>query len=217
MQRFLITLKGISPLLQNAMTENDLGSLRDKTKKQSKSAAKLTMEEEAKLGIHYNRAGQACIPNDMLMAALINAGVFIRLDQKRQLSTKESSLLPGLLFLEDDNWPLLLPGDGEEARWGFAPWRYATHRGRNPNGGEAVCIVRPMFELWAITLTALLDIDELPEDTFLRLFTLAGTRMGLGDFRPQRKGRFGMFAITRWEKTAGPIDLMPAPKMITAA
>jgi hypothetical protein len=41
--------------------------------------------------------------------------------------------------------------------------------------------------------------------------------MGLGDFRPQRKGRFGMFAITRWEKSAERVDLMPAPKMITAA
>jgi hypothetical protein len=80
------------------------------------------------------------------------------------------------------------------------------HKGKNPNGGEAVCIVRPMFELWAITFTVLMDIEELAEDTFLRLFTLAGTRIGLGDFRPQCKGTFGKFAVIRWDKLSEEIE-----------
>ena len=136
------------------------------------------------------------------MGTLINAGVFIRLDQKRQLSTRDTSLLPGLLTLEGDNYPLLLPGADDEATWGFAPWRYSVDQGRNPNGGEAVCLVRPMFELWAVHFTALLDTDELPEDTFLRLFELAGRRVGFCDFRPQRKGTFGMWSVVRWERRA---------------
>ena len=149
--------------------------------------------------IHYDHEDHPCVPQDMLMASLIAAGVFIRLDQKRQLSTKDSSLLPGLLVLEDPTYRLLLPGAGQEADWGLSPWKYDVRQGRNPNGGEAVCIVRPLFELWAITLTALLDTDELAEETFMRLFYLAGSRIGIGDFRAQRKGTFGRFAVTRWE------------------
>lgn len=215
MQRFQITLKGLSPLLENRMGVDELLGLRDKTSKKSKTAPKLSLEGEAARRIHRNGDGVPCIPDYMLLATLINAGVFIRLDQKRQLSTKESSLLPGLLFLEGTSWPLLLPGSGHEADWGYAPWRYEVRQGRNPNGGEAVCLVRPMFELWAISLTALLDTDELAEDTFLRLFTLAGTRIGMGDFRPQRKGRCGMFAVTRWEKKPEQVEFLE-PKRIAA-
>jgi hypothetical protein len=217
MQRFRITLKGIAPMLQNRMGMDELLGLLDKTKKKSKSAARPSLEDEAARRVHFNGDGNPCVPRQMLMGSLINAGVFIRLDQKRQLSTKESSLLPGLLFLEDESFPLLLPGDGDEATWGFSPWRYEVRQGRNPNGGEAVCIVRPLFEKWAISITATLDTDELAEDTFLRLFTLAGTRIGIGDFRPQRKGTFGMFAVTRWEKTAGSSIVIETQRVIAAA
>lgn len=203
MKRFHITLKGVRPgLLQNRMPMEELLKLLDKTGKKSKSAARPSLEDQAAVHVHRDGDGRACIPQNMLMATLINAGVFIRLDQKRQLSTKESSLLPGLLVLEGESWPLLLPGEGKEATWGYSPWRYEVRQGRNPNGGEAVCIVRPLFEHWAITFTALLDTQELAEDTFLRLFTLAGTRIGMGDNRPNRKGTCGMFAVTRWEKVS---------------
>jgi len=207
MERIRITLKGLPPgQFQNKMGMDELLALRDKTTKKSKTAARPTLEEEAAKHIHYNGDGKPCVPKDMLMATLINAGVFIRLDQKRQLSTQKSTLLPGLLTLEGTSWPLLVPSEGDESKWGYASWRYETRKGKNPNGGEAVCIVRPLFEIWAITFTCLLDTDELAEDTFLKLFTLAGTRIGLADFRPQCKGTFGKFAVIRWDKRGEEIE-----------
>lgn len=200
MKRVRITLRGAPPgMLQNQMTTEALLGLRDKTGKKSKTAPPMTLEEEAASKIHLDNEGRPCVTKEMLMACLMSAGVLIRLDQKRQLSTKESSLLPGLLFIDGETFPLLLPDSGDEAVWGLAPWRYDVRQGRNPNGGEAVCLVRPLFERWAITFTALLDTEELAEDTFIRLFRLAGTRMGLGDNRPNRKGTCGMFNTTRWE------------------
>lgn len=210
MNRFHITLKGTSPIMPNRMSPEEVLGLRDKTNKKGKSAPRLTLEEEASRKLHRDGDGNPCLPKHLVMATLINAGVFIRLDQKRQLSTKESSMLPGLLTLEGESYPLLKPGAGEESVWGFAPWRYEVRQGRNPNGGEAVCLVRPLFEEWGIHFTAILDTDELAEDTFLRLFQLAGRRIGFCDYRPQRKGVFGMFAVTRWERRAeenmSPID-----------
>lgn len=200
MNRFQITLKSLPPgMLQNKMDLNTLLALRDPTLKASTVAARPSLDDEAKAHIHFNGDGHPCVPAYMLMSTLINAGVFIRLDKKRQLSTKDSTMLPGLLVLEGDSFPMLLPGKGDESKWGFSPWRYEVRQGRNPNGSEAVCIVRPLFEKWAISFTALLDTKALPEDTFLRLFGLAGSRIGIGDFRPQRKGVFGMFAVTRWK------------------
>jgi len=199
MKRFSLTLKGSPPgVLFHRMSTEALLKLRDKTGKKSKSAAPLSLEEEAEQCIHRDASGRAVIPTKMLMAALMNAGVFIRLDQKRQLSTKDSSLLPGLLHIDDTEFLLLKPGSGDESTWGYASWRYTVEQGRNPNGGEAVCIVRPLFELWAITFDVTLDTDELAEDTFRRLFDLAGSRVGIGDWRPARKGVYGQFRVTRW-------------------
>lgn len=202
MERFQIVLKGIGAgLLQNRMTESELLDLRDKTRKKSSSATKPSLFDEAKGKIHNDADGDPCIPAEMLMPTLINAGVFIRLDKKRQLSTAKSTLLPGLLVLEDHSYKLLEPSDEPDfTKWGLAPWHYETRKGVNPNGAEAVCIVRPLFEKWAIVVTCMLDTDELPEDTFRKLFDLAGSRVGIGDFRPARKGTFGMFIVQRWEK-----------------
>ena len=210
MTRFSVGLKSLSPLLQNRMSEEALLNLRDKTKKKSKVAAKPSLEDEAASKIHVDAEGRPCIPRKVLMAALIEGGRFIRLDQKRQLSTKDSSLLPGLLVLEAESWPLLDPqsDSGDISKWGLASWRYDLQQGRNPNGGEAVCCVRPMFEHWAFFLHCLLDLDELPEDTYLRLFGLTGNRIGLCDFRPACKGTFGQFCVVQWKRITDDVPLV---------
>lgn len=204
LKRISVTLKGVSGgLIQNRMTDEELMRLWTKDKA-PQMAPRTSMEEFAKEKIHYNPEGHPCVTHEMLLAALINAGVFIRMDKKRQLSTRDSTLLPGLLELEGESWPLLKPGkDGEEAKWGFAPWRFEMRKGTNPNGGEAVCIVRPIFPEWAIVVTVQIDIGELAEDTYRKLFDLAGKRIGLGDFRPARKGRFGMFIVECWRDITG--------------
>lgn len=181
--------------------------------KKSRTAPKPSLFDEAKNRLHLDADGKPCVTSEMLMKALINAGVFIRLDGKRQLSKSDSSYLPGLLMLEDETYRLLAPGkEGQESKWGLAEWKYDVKKGKNPNGGEAVCIVRPLFEKWAIVVTFTVDIAELPPDQYRRLFDLAGSRMGLGDFRPQCKGRFGTFRVQCW-KSLGTVE----PEMSKAA
>ena len=204
MNRFQIVLKGVGAgLLQNRMGDDELAGLRDKTRKKSTVATKPSLFDEAKGKIHVDGDGDPCIPAEMLMPTLINAGVFIRLDKKRQLSTAKGTLLPGLLTLEDHSYKLLEPSDKDISKWGLAPWRYDMRKGNNPNGAEAVAIVRPLFEKWAINVTCMLDTDELPEDTYRKLFDLGGSRVGLGDFRPARKGIFGMFTVVIWKNITG--------------
>jgi hypothetical protein len=90
-------------------------------------------------------------------------------------------------------------------------------QGRNPNGGEAVCCVRPMFEHWAFFFHCLLDLDELPEDTYIRLFGLTGTRIGLCDFRPARKGSFGQFVVVKWERVTDDVPLVQPMRELIGA
>jgi hypothetical protein len=197
MIRTSIVLRGTRPLLTNRMTPEELQRLHDKTKA-PKSAGRPSPEDVAASKV-YTANGQPCLPVENLMSCLIEAGKFIRLDGKRQLSTSDSTILPGLLTIEDEILPLLKYDDAKDpTTWGIATWQYDMRQGRNPNGGEAVCIIRPRFDRWAVRMTVQMDTDSLAEDQFRQLFDHAGRRIGIGDFRPERKGIFGQFVVNLW-------------------
>jgi len=180
-------LEGISPLLMNAMSQEQLLNIRDKVKS-ARNAAKPTPREEADSKVHRMPNGEPHIPTSMLMACLIGAGQFVRLDGKRQISTAKSTVLPGLVTIED-RWLPLTP----------VTWEVDIAQGRNPNGGEAVCIIRPRFDEWGFDVTLSVDQSQIAIATIRELVDIAGKRVGLGDFRPKCKGTFGRFAVTRWE------------------
>lgn len=192
-----IRCRGTSPLLMNRMSESTLEGLRTKAKKPK--AANVghvrTPRDEAAEKI-YTHADAPMIPGENLMSCLIAAGVFIRLDAKRQVSTGKGTLLPGLMSLHDFLLPLVDPDTGAPAAW-----EPDVRQGRNPNGGEAVAICRPRFDRWAFRARIEIDDAEIGENAIRQLWDLAGRRIGLGDFRPARKGIFGQFVVERWDRS----------------
>jgi hypothetical protein len=189
-----LTLTGVSPLLLNAMSREQLLALRDKTKA-SRTAAKPSLREEADGKVYRLPDGNPCMPTRNFFACLISAGQFVRLDGKRQVSTADRTMLPGLIQLEDATLPLLTPGTDEPA-----VWEVDIQQGRNPNGGEAVCIVRPRFDAWEFHCTITVDQQVFSVPLCRQLVEIAGKRIGLCDGRPQRRCTFGRFGITRWEE-----------------
>jgi hypothetical protein len=205
-ERVKVLVVGTRPLLMNRMTPEELEALDDKTKKKGKAAAKAPAQERAAAKVYAARHStgeeRPVMPVENLMACLIEAGKYVRLDGKRQVSTGRATVLPGVLTITTPVLWLLKPNGGEASAWGIAEWRYELRQGRNPNGGEAVAIVRPRFETWAFDLEIEVDTDTMPLDAYRTLFDLAGKRIGLCDFRPQCKGIFGQFRIDRWDVQA---------------
>lgn len=183
-----VQVQGVTPLLMNRMTEEQLLQIRSGTKKPKTKRREELPREEAARKVYTLPTGEPYFPTENLMAALIAAGQYVRLDGKRQASTTKSSLVPGFLTLQEPYLPLD-PGT----------WEVDVRGGRNPNGGEAVCLVRPRFDKWGFEVTALLDTVVVGEATCRELFEIALSRIGLGDFRPQRKGIFGRSVITKWK------------------
>lgn len=192
MKRIEVELTGTSPLLVNRMTDEQLLALHTKEKRKFK--APKDPREEAAEKVYQTRGGKPYLPTENLMACFISAGQYIKLDGKRQMSTKQSTLLPGFLTIEDPYLPLST-GKTRAA----ASWEVDMRQGRNPNGGEAVCIIRPRFDRWAVTASLLVDTDSIAEQVIRELVDIAGNRIGLCDFRPQRRGIFGKFKVTKWE------------------
>jgi hypothetical protein len=59
---------------------------------------------------------------------------------------------------------------------------------------------RPRFDEWSVTFT--LDYDEtlLKSTEVRKIVDLLGSRVGLLDFRPERKGPFGRFYVIEWRE-----------------
>ena len=176
------------------MSEAQLWALGPGKGQKDKFVAPKEPREVAQAKAYTTHDGLPMVPGEVLMAALIAAGQYVKLDGKRQMSTAKATLLPGFLSLEDAYLPLLHPKTGKPATW-----EVDMRQGRNPNGGEAVCLIRPRYDEWCFEATCELDTQQLSEKVFRELFDLAGSRCGIGDFRPQRKGIFGRFKVGCWE------------------
>lgn len=191
MKRIEVAIKGTSPLLMNRMSPEQLLALHTGDKKKFK--VRPQPREEAQSRAYLTEDGIPYLPTENFMACLISAGMYIRLDGKRQMSTRTSTMLPGFLSIENPYLPLM--GQNQSA----ATWEVDMRQGRNPNGGEAVCIIRPRFDQWLFSVSMLIDIDSIAEDVIRELIDVAGSRIGLGDFRPQRRGVYGKFKVTKWQ------------------
>lgn len=69
----------------------------------------------------------------------------------------------------------------------------------NPATGGRMMAFRPRFNRWSLAFTIEYDPTIFDAAVVRDLVDYAGTRIGLGDFRPARKGPFGKFKVTRWE------------------
>lgn len=59
---------------------------------------------------------------------------------------------------------------------------------------------RPRFDEWGAVFTMLVNDDLLSVEMAHRLLTEAGVSVGIGDFRPEKRGPFGCFRVVRFEE-----------------
>jgi hypothetical protein len=60
---------------------------------------------------------------------------------------------------------------------------------------------RPRLDEWECSFTIdLFDPDILAPADVRQIIDDAGKKIGLGDFRPSRKGPFGRFVVTAWKE-----------------
>jgi hypothetical protein len=190
-----VTCRGVTPLLMNRIPPETLEQVRTKAKKPKTAQRPAVPRDEAIPKLYVTEEGNPYIPTENLLSCLVAAGQSVRLDGKRQVSTAKSTVLPAFLSLEERFLPLFVHGSGA-----VPDWEVDLRAGRNPNGGELVCLVRPRFDEWAFRVTATVDLDEVGLNIARDLFDIAGKRVGLGDFRPSRKGMYGKFVVVGWEE-----------------
>ncbi len=134
--------------------------------------------------------GKIVLPSPNLLACIVNAGRFVK-QGRRQLSTQRESILAGPMeLLESES--LLIPQE----------WEIFTAVPVNALGSRSVRYM-PYFPHWALDISVRLDCRWVELRLFREVVDVAGTLIGLGPMRPERKRCFGRFCVTRWEVEYG--------------
>lgn len=181
-----VEITGVSPLLVNRFHEAAQEAVQNGTSQVVK-ARKGAPRDQCVVKLYTSPDGKPIIPGPNVFAAIIEAGKFLKAG-KSKVTTTRSSLVPAGISLLELELPLM-PGKWEpDSRAVVIP---ATQ-------GRQMCH-RPRFDEWRAKFTLQIDTDMFNADTVRELVDLAGSRVGVGDFRPSRKGPFGRFKVTTWK------------------
>jgi hypothetical protein len=180
------TIVGTAPLLCNRFTE----SAQAKVSATSGSAMRghqALPRELATSKLYVNTQGKPVIPAPNLMRAIVDAGVHIK-NGKSKLSTQRSSLVPAGLSIVEIEIPITPTA-----------WEVDSRSVVIPATGGRIMAHRPRFDKWQLVFTLDVDAEMFDASVARELVDLAGKRIGLGDFRPARKGPFGRFRVDLWK------------------
>jgi hypothetical protein len=183
-----VTIEGATPLLCNKFT--DAAAM----KASSGSSGVLTGDkgtpmEQAREKLYVGHDGKPCIPQPNLFRCLIDAGTFFKAG-KSKVTTQKNSLIPACIEVQG----IELPSDHKE------PWQVDTRAVRIPATGGRILCHRPSFNDWRLTFTMTVDTSLIGTKLVREIVDAAGRRIGLGDFRPDRKGPFGKFVVVAWKE-----------------
>ena len=191
--RVKITLESIgNGMLMNPMTQKTLEELQ--TGIRGTVDKSISAEKIAEGRVIKSPEGKIGIPVEYLLGCLVEAGRSVK-NGKKQISTAGTTTI--FAFLDFGN-QTFLPFKKH------SPMVVDRRKGNLNNAGKstAVCIIRPKFEKWSIELEAVITTEgdfAAKEDVVKKLFEAAGSQVGLGDFRPAKRGPFGRFKVAGWE------------------
>jgi len=178
-----IWIEGITNLLMNKQSERIKESLRrynkDDFKKQGKDKNKdlkhISDEDEVNEKIHYTDDGKVGYPAMGFKSGMMSVA------PKLGLFTNQ---LNSVQVLGN-----IIPIKYKEMKINKVMGRT---KGINKTPKE---IIRPEFVNWSCKLTIKFNSEIINEEQLVNILNWAGSEIGLGDWRPERRGSYGMYKI----------------------
>jgi hypothetical protein len=183
-----VTIEGVTPLICNRF--HDAAQISASSGTSSATVGERgTPQEQAELKLYKSATSDALvIPTPNLMSCITEGGKFFK-SGKSKVTTQKSSLIPACLEIEGIE--VLLKHKQR--------WRVDGRPVRIPATGGRIIAYRPIFDDWSLSMNLTLDTTLVSVKLLRECIDSAGVRIGLGDFRPDRKGPFGKFKVTLWK------------------
>jgi hypothetical protein len=191
-----IKIVGVVPLLCNRFTEEAALAATAGSRTAAPAAEKGTPFEQSEKKLYRSLDQQSfVIPQPNLLRCLVDGGRYHKIGRK-QITTAQESLLYAALDIAGTEIKI----EHKE------PWRVDTRPVVNPSTRGRILCHRPMFDDWLLSFTAHVDTTLIGPKLLRLIVDDAGRRVGLGDFRPARKGPFGRFRVDYWQEISEGVD-----------
>jgi len=182
-----VEIEGVTPLLCNRFTDSAAQAATAGTRG-SAVGDRGTPREQAEQKLYLSHDGETLIiPSMNLFRSIMDAGTFFKAG-KSKVTTQKSSMIPACLSIEQIEIPI------QHAE----PWDVDSRAVRIPSTGGRILAHRPCFNDWKLAFDLKLDSSILGIKLLREIVDAAGSRIGLGDFRPATKGPFGRYSVTLW-------------------
>jgi len=181
-------IAGITPLICNKFTDAAALAASGGSRESSAGQDRGTPLEIAQSKLYIGLAGKPMIPQPNMLRCIVEGGKFTKVG-KAQVTTKTSSIMYACADIHGAEIPLIHQ----------QPWKVDTRAVRIPATAGRILAHRPMFDDWRLEFVVDLDTSIMGEKLFRKIVDDAGSRIGLGDFRPQCKGPFGRFKVVHWK------------------
>lgn len=182
-KQYTFKIESLSALLTHnpkAMMSQDSNAM--KTKK------KYIPEEEAEAGLYVNSKKQYCLPAIAFRSALIKA-----VSNKKVGKKSASAIMSAAVFnadaetVDDEMIPILDKSTMKPVK------TYGIDSRRAIVMKAGVIRHRPKFSNWSCLIPLQIDTDLVSPEVVAENLNEAGTIIGVGDYRVEKKGWFGRF------------------------
>lgn len=180
MKKYEVEIKGITPLLQNKPEEYGFDV------QWIEKQATTDWEKEALKKVYRDANGTIYQPATHIERTIIEAGKKIKMKGRGKATF--SKLFGSMITIEPDAIPIINP-------------EFEIHKALVviPSTKGRVMRYRPMFKNWGLKFNILFE-DELEPEVIKEALEIAGKYSGVGDWRPEKKGKFGKFQVTSFKK-----------------
>lgn len=193
MKTITVTIEGVASLLQHRFGEQAEGDVQASTR--LVGVQRGTPREEAEKVTYRFPDGSHYHPGASIARLLREAGSNHKIKGSRK-SVKFA--VPSAVIVTEDAIPLIDPDTNApitDFEVDSRPVVIPATKGR-------VMRHRPRHDRWQMTFHLDIDDDMLPVTFVQQLLEEGGRKLGIGDFRPEKGGPFGRFAITSWKNGA---------------
>lgn len=179
METYDVTIEGTTPLLFNRFIEASIAS---ETKKRPGATKKKDIEDK----LYKTPKGKIYTPSTHLRGALINASKQFKIKGKSR--STYSKLVGSSIEINPDTIVHKIQ-----------KWNDFSVSAVNPNTRGRVLVSRPKMDKWSLDFTLTFPENDIPIEVMKNILDYAGQYVGIGDWRPDKKGKYGKFMVTRFE------------------
>jgi len=180
MNSYKVAVRGVSGLLQNNPAAVDFDKVVEE------KLAHDSMQKDVLKCLYINVSGTICQPATHFEKSLQDAAK--KLKVKGSGKATYSKLFGSMVSVS----PIMIPHEIQTFSVFSTSVVIPSTKGR-------IIKNRPLFQEWSLKFTISAE-DEIPESIIEEALKIAGKYCGVGDWRPQKGGKFGKFEIESFEK-----------------